>query len=69
MEVKLYTIDCPKCEILEAKLNDKNIKFEKITDEDIAKSLGIDTFPVLEVNGELLKFSDANKWVNSQEGY
>ena len=66
--MKLYSNNCPKCEILESKLKDKNIEFEIINDEEIFRSLNIDKFPVLEVDGNLLQFSEANKWVNSQEG-
>ena len=28
--VKLYTIDCPKCKVLEMKLDQKNIEYEKL---------------------------------------
>ena len=30
---KLYTIDCPACRVLEAKLQAANIEYETITDE------------------------------------
>ena len=28
--IKLYTIDCPKCKVLEMKLDQKNIEYEKL---------------------------------------
>ena len=63
--IKLYTIDCPKCKILEMKLDQKNIKYEKIKDIDIMKGLGIMTAPVLGVDDKLLMFTDAVKYINT----
>ena len=31
--VKFLTIDCPKCDILEEKLKNKNVEFETIKDQ------------------------------------
>ena len=64
--VKLYTIGCPACNVLETKLAAKNIEFDKIEDRDLLGSLGIDTFPVLEVDGQRLDLGAANAWVNNQ---
>ena len=33
--MKLYTIDCPACRVLEKKLTLKGIPFEKIFDEEL----------------------------------
>lgn len=64
--MKLYTLDCPKCLVLERKLGAKNIEYETVKDIEVMKKLGIDTVPVLELNdGSLLKFSEAVKWINS----
>lgn len=60
----LYTIGCPKCKVLEIKMNQKNIKFEIINDIDIMKEKGIQQAPVLEVDGKLYNFTQAIKWVN-----
>lgn len=62
--VKLYTIDCPKCKILESKLNSKNISYEVFKDKDKMIEKGLSTMPVLEVDGELLDFGQAVKWIN-----
>lgn len=64
--MKLYTINCPRCIVLEKKLDNKGINYEKVTDENIIKNMGITILPVLEVDGELLGFSEAVTWVNSQ---
>lgn len=65
--IKLYTIDCPKCKVLETKLTSKNIDFEIVKDVSIMKDLGITTTPVLEVDGKLLNFIDAINYVNGRE--
>lgn len=35
IKVILYSTDCPKCKILQEKLNEKGIDYEKISDTDI----------------------------------
>lgn len=65
MELIMYTTGCPKCKVLASKLNAKGVKYETCTDTSIMESKGIETLPVLSVDGELLEFSDAVKWVNN----
>lgn len=63
----LYTIGCPKCNILESKLKVKGIAFEVVNDKKIMQEKGITTLPVLELDGgEKLTFGDAVKWVNNK---
>ena len=66
MKVILYTIHCPKCDVLEAKLNMKKISFSVVDDVNVIQAKGMEVMPMLEVDGELLGFSDAVKWVNAQ---
>ena len=65
MKVILYSTGCPKCSVLKQKLVNKNIEFETVTDIDTMLNLGIQSAPVLSVDGELLKFPDAIKWANN----
>ena len=65
--IKFYTIDCPRCGVLETKLNQKNIKYLKITDTEVMRQKNIDLLPMLEVNGELMDYKTAISWVNNQE--
>ena len=65
--MKLYSTHCPKCKVLEAKLNLKNIPYELCTDIDEMEKLGIMSVPVLEVDGNLLQFKEATEWINKQE--
>lgn len=68
----LYTTNCPKCVVLEKKLNNKNINYKKVEDIEkileIAKEQGINTAPILEIDGEYLDFSHANTYINNMEG-
>lgn len=65
--VKLYTINCPACNVLEKKLVANKINFEKIEDLDVLVTLGLDVFPILEVDGERMGLADANAWINEQQ--
>lgn len=67
MNVKLYTTHCPRCNVLEKKLNQKNINFEAITDFDINEMIekGFSVAPILSVDNELMDFSQANTWINT----
>lgn len=67
MKVILYTIDCPKCKILEAKLNQKKINYTKITDVSVMEQKKYFTLPILEVDDKTMPYREAVKWVNSQE--
>ncbi len=64
-KVILYSNGCPKCRVLETKLNAKNIKFEKSENFDKLLEQGKQSLPVLEVDGELNDFPEANSWVNN----
>ena len=63
MNVILYSTNCPKCNVLETKLKQKNIEHEICTDIDLMQSKGMLTAPNLEVDGKLMDFSAAVKWV------
>lgn len=63
----LYTIGCPKCRILEKKLAEKGIEYEVCSDRERMMGMGMEEVPVLEVEGQLLSFTEAVKWINKQE--
>lgn len=64
--ITLYSTHCPRCRVLETKLTQKNIEFNVVTDVNKMESLGIQSVPILEVDDELLNFTDAIAWVNKQ---
>ena len=62
----LYTMDnCPKCKMLKQKLEDKHIEIEIIDDYDVLCEKGIESVPVLEVNGEKMNYARANTYINN----
>lgn len=66
MKITLYSTHCPKCLVLEEKLEDKNIEYELVTDVDEMLKKGFQSAPVLEVDGKVMGFSEANKWINER---
>jgi hypothetical protein len=65
--ITLYTIDCPKCKVLEMKLEQKNVPYQAIKDIEVMKTLGIMTAPVLGLeDGSILQFADAVKYINER---
>lgn len=57
---------CGKCKVLKAKLEQKGIAYDECQDEDVMLKLGIDSLPVLGVDGQLLMFTEALKFVNER---
>ena len=60
----LYSTNCPRCKVLKAKLDEKGIPYELCTDVKTMYSRGFLEAPVLDVNGDLMNFSQAIKFVN-----
>ena len=52
---------------MEKKLNNKNVKYNLITDTGLMQKKGFDTMPMLEIDGKSMAFSDAVKWINNLE--
>lgn len=67
MSIILYTIDCPKCIVLEKKLKQQNIEFIKVSDKEIlmAKGFGNAHFPILEVDGVEMNYTTAIEWIKN----
>ena len=67
MEVKLFTTDCPRCKVLEAKLKEKGINYSEHTDLGEMIQLGITSAPYLMIDKDLFDFSDAINWIKEQK--
>jgi len=63
----LYSTGCPRCNVLEKKLNQKNVRYTECNDVAEMETKGISTVPCLDVEGEIMDFGKAVKWVNSLE--
>lgn len=66
MKVILYTTGCPKCKVLEAKLKQKEIDYEEVSDISVMVNMGFMSVPILEVDGEIMNFTEANTWINER---
>ena len=65
MKVVLYSTHCPRCCVLEKKLQQKNISYEEVNDVAIMKEKGYLSVPVLEVDGTSMDFKTASNWINN----
>lgn len=65
MEIILYSTGCPKCNILTKKLDEKHLNYKTIDDEKLMLEKGLTEVPWLEVEGNMMNFSTAVKWVNN----
>lgn len=64
--VVFYSTHCPRCNVLEKKLNNANIQYEMNTDVATMLAKGYMSAPVLEVDGKAMNFKEAVNWVKEQ---
>lgn len=67
MKVILYTINCPRCNVLEKKLAQAMIEYETFTDKNKMIEIGMSTMPILEVDGKRMEYTEAIKWINERD--
>ena len=65
-EIILYEHGCPRCKVLKAKLDQKGIQYQNVTDVEIMKSKGFTEAPKLEVDGVIMDFKTAVEWIGEQ---
>ena len=66
-KVILWSTHCPRCKVLETKLSQKNIEFEKNTDVEQMKAKGFEEAPKLELaDGTIFDFKQAVDWIGEQ---
>lgn len=63
MEIIFYSTHCPKCKVLEAKMQKLGLTYTEVDDVDEMIKLGIKSAPALSVDGQLLDFMAANKFL------
>jgi hypothetical protein len=66
-KIILYSTDCPKCRILEAKLDKKNIIYVIKNNTNEMIEMGFKSVPMLEVNGLVMDFIQAFKWIEEKD--
>jgi glutaredoxin len=67
MNVVLYSTNCPKCKVLEKKLDSIGIDYKIVTDEDLMISKGFSSAPMLEVDENIMDFGNAVRWAKEQK--
>lgn len=65
-KVILYEHGCPKCKVLKMKLDKQGIQYETVGDIEIMKAKGFNEAPKLEVDGVVMNFTEAVKWIGEQ---
>ena len=67
MMVTLYSTGCPRCTVLEKKLEQKKIEYSKITDVDVMLAMGIKSVPMLQIDDAApMDYIKAVNWVKEQ---
>jgi deoxycytidylate deaminase len=60
----LYTTHCPRCKVLEKKLQQAGIIYSIVDDRETLLSLGFTEVPMLQINcGKTMNFKEANEWL------
>lgn len=67
MNITLYTTHCPKCRILELKLQKAGVEYNVSTDIQEMLKLGFKSAPILKIdNEEPYLFKEACIWADEQ---
>lgn len=67
MNVVLYSTGCPQCMVLKTLLKNRGVNFTEVNDQQLMIDKGFLSVPMLEVDGEVMRFADAMKWAKEQE--
>ena len=66
--VTLFSTNCPKCRVLEQKLNQKNIAFNISDNIQEVIDQGFMSAPVLKIGDDYMDFTTAITWLKEQDG-
>lgn len=62
--IKFYSTGCPRCIVLKNLMDKRDMEYEIITDEKIMFQKGVTHVPMLEVDGVIMEYGEAFKWIN-----
>ena len=65
-KVILWSTHCPRCNVLELKLKQKNINYEENNSVEEMTAKGFKEAPKLEVDGVVMDFKQAVDWIKEQ---
>ena len=70
MKITLWSTNCPKCNVIKKKLEQKGIKFDLVEDTDKVLEFGklnkVMSAPILVIDDQIMDFKAANDWINRQ---
>lgn len=66
--ITLYSTDCPRCKMLENKLDQFGINYTICKDKNTMLKYGFSFLPVLKVDDKFLNFKEAIRWINERKG-
>lgn len=67
MDIVFYSTGCPRCRVLKAELDRAGLRYSEVNDVDKMLSLGISNAPSLAVDGRMMAFPEAFRWVKERE--
>jgi glutaredoxin len=62
------TPTCPKCRILKNKFDEFGIEYVECQDVDVMQDKGFVSVPMIDMDGNIMNFADAIKWINEMKG-
>lgn len=65
-DIILFTINCPKCNVLKTKLDRAGIHYTICKDRDKMIEEGMTLLPMLKINDSILNFNQAIEWINNK---
>ena len=63
MNITLYSTHCPRCTVLEKKLQMAGLTFDINDNPDAIIALGFKTAPILAVDNDIYQFKQACDWI------
>jgi hypothetical protein len=67
MKIVLYSTDCPKCKVLEKKLNAQGMEYSVNKSIKDMRALKILEAPMLCVDGDMMDFMAALNWLKTKD--
>ena len=64
MEITLYTTHCPRCTVIEKKLQMAGLEYTVNDNPAAIMALGFKTAPILMVDDEIYQFKQASDWIS-----
>lgn len=67
-KIILYSTGCPRCKVLESKLNTKGVVYDIVSDIEEIEKTGFTEIPLLKHGDSIMDFRTAVNWVNGLKG-